>query len=164
MIDKEILLKQIHLRLIDEGVFRIRKCLTMVTDQQIWYSHNKNTNSIGSLILHLNGNVRQWLIKGIGGMPYKRYRDSEFDRENLKSREDLMEILSDLEADIAKISLDKIVLKEQVTIQGIKEPFLGVIIHVIEHFSYHVGQITLLTKLIADVDTEYYNSTNLNDN
>ena len=57
---------------------RITSCLEMLSPSQIWYRPNEASNSVGNLVLHLTGNVRQWIISGLGGAPDIRERDVEF--------------------------------------------------------------------------------------
>ena len=74
----EELIKEVRRRLIEESAPRIEKCLNRLTDDQIWWRPNSESNSIGNLVLHLSGNVRQWIIAGVGGQPDTRTRNEEF--------------------------------------------------------------------------------------
>ncbi len=158
---KQLLTAQIHQRLIDEGIDRILICIDKLSDHEIWKTPNENIPSIGNLILHLDGNIRQWLIKEVSNTEFDRDRDAEFDKSNVISRPDIHSLLEELRADILKISLERITLSDPVQIQGFDETYLGVIVHVIEHFSYHTGQITLLTKLYRNIDVGYYEDLDL---
>jgi len=158
----DILSQQIQQRLVTEGIHRLRICLQYLTDEQIWHWHNSNTPSIGNLILHLNGNVRQWLLQHISNMDFSRNRDTEFLMSSRTSRSELMHILAQLETDISKIDLSNTELTKPFTVQGFEETALSIIVHVIEHFSYHVGQATTLTKIAKDIDTGYYAGLDLN--
>jgi len=158
----EILENQINQRLILEGIDRIRTCLTYLSHDDIWFALNTNVTTIGSLILHLDGNVRQWLLVTLIDLDYIRQRDDEFAPAVKHKKTDLLNILSALQSDIEKISLTNVNLTQEVNIQGFQETVLGVIIHVIEHFSYHVGQITTLTKIAKNVNTAYYEDLDLN--
>ena len=57
---------------------RIRHCLGQLSDEQVWQRESEAMNSIGNLILHLCGNVRQWIVSGIGGAKDVRQRPNEF--------------------------------------------------------------------------------------
>src|ERR1700690_3213332 len=57
---------------------RIATCIAKLTTDQIWMRGAENQNAVGNLVLHLNGNVRQWILGGIGGEPDDRVRDAEF--------------------------------------------------------------------------------------
>ena len=145
-------------RVLEEGLSRIQKCLDLLTEEEVWNRPNQNTVSVGNLVLHLSGNVRQWIGSGIGNIPDERKRDSEF---NTAAGISKIALYTDVEKTVLqaldilnKISIAD--LLETKEVQVYKESGLSIIIHVIEHFSYHVGQITYATKSIKDVDTKYY--------
>lgn len=159
-----ILVHEIKFRLIESGIHRLLKCLEKLSEQQIHYRPNTNSNSINNQILHLDGNVRQWLISTFSNKPDTRKRDIEFDPNNKKSKSELAGILIKLESDIRAIF--PIILKADLTkvkeVQCFKESQLSIIVHVIEHFSYHLGQVTYITKMLLDIDTGYYTGLELN--
>ena len=159
----ELVKRQIHLRLEEESIPRIQKCINMLTEEQIWWSANSQTNSIGNLILHLEGNVRQWLLKGIGGVAYTRHRDEEFSVSGIKTKAELLDILEKLATDIKKIipAITEADLTDMKNIQCFEEDGISIIVHVIEHFSYHTGQISLMTKLLTNADLGYYSGLSL---
>src|SRR5919108_762707 len=72
---------------------KIERCLEKLTDEQIWWRANEESNSIGNLILHLCGNVRQWILSGIGSSPDSRDRDSEFAQREVITRDELRNLL-----------------------------------------------------------------------
>src|ERR1700720_1103378 len=57
---------------------RIESCLDRLTPEQIWTRGSESQNAIGNLVLHLSGNVRQWILHGVGGEPDHRIREVEF--------------------------------------------------------------------------------------
>src|SRR5579863_8012357 len=61
-----------------ELMSRIETCVQNLTPEQVWMRANSNQNAVGNLLLHLNGNVRQWILHGVGGQSYLRDRDAEF--------------------------------------------------------------------------------------
>ena len=63
----DLFLQEIRRRLTGEGQERILKCLDLLTDEDIWYRPNAQSNSVGNLVLHLCGNVTQWLFSTMGG-------------------------------------------------------------------------------------------------
>ena len=72
------LIEEFRRRVIHESIQRIKTCLNMVDESKLWFRQNDEVNSIGNLILHLDGNARQWVFSGIGNVPDKRDRSSEF--------------------------------------------------------------------------------------
>lgn len=155
--------EQVHKKLIEEGIDRILKCLTLLSYEQINYRPNHNSNSIANQVFHLNGNVRQWFLSAICGHEDTRKRKEEFDLDLKASSKELQECLSELKTNIVDglNSIDGLDLSAYQKVQCYNETNLAILIHVMEHFSYHVGQITYITKMLADVDTGYYAGDNL---
>src|SRR6266550_7494629 len=91
---------------------KIERSLELLTDEQIWWRANPQSNSIGNLRLHLSGNVRQWIVCGLGGAPDERDRDSEFAERHLVPRDELLtrlrETLGEADAALAKLDADKL--------------------------------------------------------
>lgn len=137
---------------------KIERCLEKLTDEQIWWRANEESNSIGNLILHLCGNARQWIISGVGGKSDTRNRDSEFAQRDAIPRDELLTLLRSTLAEIETTlrTLDPALLLERRQIQGHDVDFLEAIFHVTEHFSMHAGQIFLLTKLLTATDLRFY--------
>lgn len=148
-----------HLR---EGQDRIHHCVRLLDDSQLWHRPNENIVSVGNLVLHLTGNVGQWINATLGNQPDLRQRRREFDTPAFERRE----LLEKLDATLVR-ALDVIEglgrqdLERTWNVQGFQESGLAIVLHVVEHFSYHVGQITLHAKLLKDVDTGYYNGKDL---
>jgi uncharacterized damage-inducible protein DinB len=137
---------------------KIERCLERLTDEQVWWRAGERSNSIGNLLLHLEGNLRQWIISGIGGAEDLRVRDREFDERRGVPRKDLLDRLRATlaEADGVLARIDASTLLERRRIQNLDVTALSAIFHVVEHFSMHTGQIILLTKLLADEDLAFY--------
>ena len=137
---------------------KIERCLEKLTDEQIWWRANEESNSIGNLILHLCGNARQWIICGVGGQPDHRNRDAEFAQRGVIARDELLTLLRSTlaEVDTTLRTFDHSLLLEHRKIQGNDVELLYAIFHVTEHFSMHTGQILLLTKLLTATDLHFY--------
>jgi uncharacterized damage-inducible protein DinB len=144
--------------LVSDYLPKIERCLEKLTDEQIWWRANEESNSIGNLILHLCGNARQWIICGVGGQPDNRDRDSEFAQREIISREELVSLLRTTLSEVQTTlrDLDPSVLLEHRKIQGNDVELLEAIFHVTEHFSMHTGQIILLTKMFTTSDLRFY--------
>lgn len=137
---------------------KIERCLEQLTDEQVWWRANANSNSIGNLILHISGNARQWIVSGLGGEEDNRRRDAEFAERRLLPLEELLAHLKQAVSDIDQTleSFDATRLLDQFHIQGTTTTALAAILHVTEHFSMHTGQIILLAKMLAYVDFVFY--------
>lgn len=137
---------------------KIERCMEKLTDEDVWWRRGEESNSIGNLLLHLSGNVRQWIVSGIGGAPDMRARQSEFDERNHISRAELLARISQTlhEADAVLKNLRPETILERRIFQGTEETILDAVFHVVEHFSMHTGQIILLTKLLTESDLRFY--------
>lgn len=142
---------------------RILKCLDELRDEEIWHRPNAETASIGNLILHLCGNVTQWVISTLGGEPDIRERHKEFDTEGpipvAQLRDQLIQTVNRSCQVIS--SLDDATLAKIYAVQDSNDSGIGIIIQATEHFSYHTGQIALHTKLCKNIDLEFYKDYNL---
>ena len=137
---------------------KIERCLGQLTDEQIWWRANEQSNSIGNLLLHLSGNVRQWIVCGLGDATDSRDRDSEFAQRTQIPRAELFERLkrtvNEAVTTLARLDPDKLLEKHR--IQGLEVSALEAVLHVVEHFSMHAGQIVLLTKQATAVDMHFH--------
>ena len=149
---------EIQRRLLEESIPRAKKCLDQLSEGEIWSRPNANSNSVGNLVLHLCGNARQWIVSAMGGKEDVRERQREFEEKGPIPKEQLTMMLDDLAEDIKSILLQ--ISPEELTqiyqVQGFTESGIGILVHVVEHFSYHVGQITYFVKAHKDMDMEYY--------
>ena len=138
---------------------RICRCLDSLADEQIWWRPNEASNSIGNLLLHLNGNVRQWILSPIGGIETTRNRDAEFaqpeQQDKLTLRGALDETLKEFDRILARLT--PVDLLKVYTIQRYEDiTALAAIYHVVEHFGMHCGQILYITKLLSGADLAFY--------
>ncbi len=144
-----LFLRETVIRLRQEYVPRIRTAIDGLTDEQVWWRPHPDTTSIGVLMRHLAGNVRQWILAGIDGQPDERERDTEFEGER---HEDAAAVHARLEdtvraACVVIDTMDPERLTDMYRIQGIRTSVLGAIYHVLEHFGWHTGQIVWIAKL-----------------
>ena len=135
---------------------RIETCVAKLTPEQIWMRAADNDNAVGNLVLHLAGNVRQWILCGVGGQEDRRDRDTEF---SARSGEDVLSRLRPVVSETVSLiaALPPGRLTETRTIQKHYDvTVLEAIYHVVEHFSMHTGQIIFATKLLTREDLEFY--------
>ena len=144
--------------MLEDYLPKIERCLERLTDEQIWWRPNEESNSIGNLVLHLCGNARQWIVSGVGGEADHRHRDAEFAQRELVPRDQLLTLLRSTLDDVARVlrGLDPATLLERRTIQTSDVDLLEAIFHVTEHFSMHTGQIIMLTKMLTSTDLRFY--------
>ncbi len=135
----------------------IVECLQQLSEEEIWWRPNAASNSAGNLVLHLCGNVRQWILAGLGGAEDKRERDREFAERGPIPRQALIAQLRRTVRDacrvLGKLSDDS--LSRKYEIQGYHVTGLDAAFHVSEHFGYHTGQIIYITKLKRGRDLRF---------
>jgi uncharacterized damage-inducible protein DinB len=155
---RDALIQEVLLRLYDESLPRIIKCLGQLSENQIWWRPNESSNSIGNLVLHLCGNVSQWIGSGLGGFPDSRTRQSEFDQREGITKEELTHLLISTMEQIKPVitNLPAEELLRNRAVQTFEESGLTILIHVTEHFSYHTGQIAYITKMLTDNPLDFY--------
>ncbi|HEX9631671.1 MAG TPA: DinB family protein [Gemmatimonadales bacterium] len=141
-----------------EYAVKIRLCLEQLSDDDLWWRPNEGSNSIGNLLLHLAGNIRQWIVSGVGGAPDARRRQAEFDERGPLPRAELLERFTTALSDADRVlgTLDPAVLAQDRKIQGRDTNVFHAIYHVIEHFGMHTGQIMYITKLRTGRDLGFY--------
>ena len=137
---------------------KIRAAVESLPDGALWWRANEESNSVGNLLLHLAGNVRQWIVSGVGGAPDTRYRADEF---NARAGADAATLLSALDvvlddADAVLARLASADLATTRAIQGRDVTVFDAVYHVVEHFSGHVGQIVLIAKSHAPGAIRFY--------
>jgi len=133
---------------------KIERCLERLTDEDVWWRAGEESNSVGNLLLHLDGSTRMWVVSGIGRAPDLRERQQEFDARAPVPR---AELLARLKATISEVDevlarADAATLSERRQIRDMNVTGLEAIFHAVEHFSMHTGQIILLTKLRTGED------------
>lgn len=146
-------------KLTKEYLPKIEECLAHLSDDDIWWRAHETNNSIGNLMLHLAGNIRQWIFHHLGGNEFERQRDKEFSERAQIPKRQLVEHLRSAVIDVDGVLKDFPVEKllHQYTIQKYTVTGLEAILHITEHFSYHTGQIVYITKLRTGKDLKFYN-------
>jgi uncharacterized damage-inducible protein DinB len=165
-------LRHARFRLLDDYLVKIAAAIDALDDEQLWRRPNESSNSIGNLLLHLSGNVRQWLISGVGGAEDTRDRASEFAARGSAPGGELIELLKTTleEADgvLAGIEDECAAGRSDAPLQRLCRPqayevtVFDAIFHVVEHFSYHTGQIIFAAKWLAEGQVSFYDDRRLN--
>jgi uncharacterized damage-inducible protein DinB len=137
---------------------KIRLAVQGLPHELIWRRTNEESNSIGNLLLHLSGNISQWIVAGVGGRSVDRNRPAEFQARDGPGAAELLSRLESTvrEADAVLAQLDEGDLSQRLVIQGRQTTALAAIYHVVEHFSMHTGQILMLAKALAPGTVKFY--------
>lgn len=149
-------------QLLEQHWPRLRTCVEPLTEEQIWWRPNQASNSIGNLLLHLNGNLGQWLLSSFSRQEDTRNRPAEFAAQGENSTAELLERLG---ATVEKVGvvLERLTPEELAatfTVQGHTVTGMEAIYHAIEHFALHYGQIAYITKSLSNQDLGFYRHLN----
>jgi hypothetical protein len=137
---------------------RLKVCVEPMSVEQVWWRPNETSNSIGNLILHLNGNVTQWLVDSFSRNENKRDRPAEFSATGGLAAAELLDRLGATLAEAEKV-LDRLTVDELLApyeIQGYHVRGLDAVYQVVEHFGMHYGQIAYITKTLSAKDLGFY--------
>lgn len=145
-------------KLLDQYWPRLRRCVEGLSDEQVWWRPNDASNSIGNLILHLNGNVRQWLVASFKRLDDHRDRPAEFRERRSIPASALLEKLGTTMKEASEVlaALSEADLLKTFEIQGYTVTGLHAVYQVVEHFGLHYGQIVYITKLLRGEDLGFY--------
>src|SRR4051812_28596363 len=126
-----------------ERADRIGHCVGQLDDAQVWWRPHESMNSVANVLLHLCGNLRQWIVSGVGGVPDVRDRPAEFSERGAIPRD---ELLGRFRATVAEVdgvlaNLDDARLLEPRRVQGFDETVLSATWHSLEHLGGHAQEI-----------------------
>ncbi len=149
-------------KLLEQYWPRLRECVESLTEEQVWWRPNEACNSVGNLILHLNGNVRQWLVDSFNLMEDKRDRPAEFEARDGMTAAELLERLGATMRESADVlaRLTESDLLARYEIQGHNVSGLDAVYQVVEHFGMHYGQILYIAKSLGGKDLGFYRHLN----
>jgi hypothetical protein len=141
---------------------RLRACVEPLTHEQFWWRPNPASNSIGNLVLHLNGNVRQWLVASFNRQDDLRDRPAEFAEREQPPAAALLDLHSATMSEAAEVlaRLTEAELRATYQIQGYHVHGLDAVYQVVEHYGLHCGQIIYITKNLRGQDLGFYSELN----
>ena len=128
---------------------KIERCLDVLGEDDIWWRVNAASNSIGNLMLHLDGSTRMWMLRVAGGRQIVRDRDAEFAERGPMAKSALLARLRSTLAEVDEVLAtlnETTLLERRPSTQG-EVTVLWAVLHGVEHFAMHTGQIITLTKL-----------------
>lgn len=148
----------------EEFTPRVLQCLAELSEEEAWRRPNASSNSVGNLVLHLCGNITQYILSSLGEQTDARDRDAEFAVDGGWSRAALGDKLRDTVNEAVAVMRDctEASLLRVRSVQGFSLSGIGIIVHVVEHYSYHTGQIAYWTKILKDKDLGFYADQDLN--
>ena len=145
-------------KLLEEYWPRLQGCVEPLAEEQAWWRPNEASNSIGNLILHLNGNVRQWLVASFNRLEDTRDRPAELSERQSIPPAALLERLGATMQDASAVlsRLTEADLLSTFHVQGYTVSGVEAVYQVVEHFGMHYGQILYITKLVRGDDLGLY--------
>jgi uncharacterized damage-inducible protein DinB len=144
--------------LVEQHWPKIKDCVAPLTEEQVWWRPNQASNSIGNLLLHLNGNIGQWLVASFERRDDKRNRPQEFSARGAVTPADLLARLGATVEEAGRI-LARLTPEELLAtyeIQGYTVTGLYAVFHAVEHFALHYGQIAYITKSLSGQDLGFH--------
>lgn len=142
---------------LDDAVRKIGHCLKQLNDDQVWWRPAASMNSIGNLILHVCGNLGQWIVSGVGGTADKRDRPKEFSERGPIAKDELLRRLDEsvAEAKTVLANASTTALLKRLRIQSFDVTGIGAIFHSLSHFRGHTQEIVHMTRCQLGEDYEF---------
>lgn len=138
-------------RQLEQSLQKIRACVEELREDELWWRPNEKCNAVGNLILHLCGNLSQWILAGVGGEIFDRRRAAEFEARETAGKAELLARLTDVvgrcRGIVAAATREQLIAPRR--IQATETDGLGAVFHAVEHLSYHTGQIVFIAKQLA---------------
>ena len=124
---------------LEEYLGKIETCVAKLTDEQVWWRPNSESNSIGNLLLHLSGNARQWIICGLGNQIDERQRQTEFDARDVMPREELLKTVRTTVTEVMSVIAPAATVTRSMPMMGAVE--------VVEYFETLMPAKTVATEM-----------------
>lgn len=137
------------IQLLDQSMDKLTNCLEQLDEKQIWWRPQSELNSIGNLLLHICGNLRQWSTTALTDQPDDRDREHEFSSKHTIPKSELVAIVNAAVQNSKRsiVEFPDSRLLDSVTVQGFPVSYLEAITHTCAHFQGHTHQVIMLTRL-----------------
>ena len=144
-------------RLMNQYWPRVERCVAELSEEEVWWRQHESNNSVGNLVLHLTGNLRQFILAGLGGAKDTRDKDHEFAERQRIPKQELLRGLKEalVAADDTLSRLDAFRLLESRKVQNRDRAVFEILAVVVDHFALHCGQIIYITKLKTGRDLKF---------
>lgn len=146
----DITINALHSRITKVFPAQIRAAVETLTDEQVWWRPNEESNSVGNIVLHLTGSLNHFLNRNIGGIEYARDRAAEFAERRTIPKAELMAMFDDMVARAERTF-------EALTPERLGEPspepkmhsiVLEDLLGILSHISAHAAQVVWIAKML----------------
>lgn len=143
------LLHLLRTRLVDDYPAQMAECLSLMTEDDVWWRPDEKSNALGNLVLHLAGSNRYYIGYGIGGREVERSRDAEFAARGNPDRADVLRTWDESVRICSAVldGLDPSQLMQTTDRTGKTTTIVSMLLHVSHHTAVHLGQIVWITKM-----------------
>ena len=145
-------------RTLHSTVAKVKHCLHQLSDEDLRWRGFSEHNSVHNLILHVCGNLRQWIVSGVGGAQDVRQRADEFHDRNWKTSDELVQFLESCVGEVDGVleRCDPQRLTNRVQIQGFDLSVMAAIWESLNHLVGHMHQIVFVTRLRLGTDYRFH--------
>lgn len=129
---------------------QIRACVEKLSEDQLWWRPNEQSNSVGNLVLHLSGSMRHYVAHSIGGMDYQRNRPEEFSERGPVSKQELLATFDETMGLVKETldGFDPARFLDPASEPSYNPTLFNQIFNVAVHVAMHAGQIVFITKML----------------
>jgi uncharacterized damage-inducible protein DinB len=149
---EQIVLQALQSRIIDILPAQILSCVEDLSEEQLWWRPNEESNSVGNLVLHLSGSIRHYISKTVGGIEYERNRPAEFSERQALPKEQVIATFKETLAQVRQIleAFDTARFLEATPEPAYNATIFNLLYNVSIHLATHTGQIVFVTKLLKE--------------
>jgi uncharacterized damage-inducible protein DinB len=136
-------------RMLDDYPAQIGQCLAVVTDDDLWWRPDEQSNALGNIMLHLIGSNRLYIGYGVGARSVERDRAAEFTARSNPGRTAVVSAWNDTVAMMRDVldGLDPTRLMERTERTGKSTTIASILLHASHHTAAHMGQVVWITKM-----------------
>jgi hypothetical protein len=139
--------------ILDRDLDALRREVEAYPDErELWRTVPGISNSAGTLVLHLAGNLQHYFGTRLAGTAYVRDRTAEFARRDVPRAELLRDIEAArgaVHAALAQLSASQLTREFPETIAGVRLGTGEYLMHLTTHFAYHLGQVDYHRRMVT---------------
>ncbi len=141
------------IQFLDHKLDQLRRILEEFPEHKIWERPGPDMVSLGNLICHVAGSMRDWFENGLGQGHWNRDRQNEFDRSGDLTRAEILDELNETrqhcDSFLQEVNADN--WNDERHFRNKSYLVREVLWHQVEHVAYHAGQAAFLRRIVADL-------------